>query len=115
MVNRDSLRKRAASQSTESPQVTKRNTTAPLYIGLRTILARYPLQPLSSGEEDEDKDEDKEEEEEGEAQESDEDLDQGEDDKDEDDAGLVNPDIHQPPQEPPDKEVGFRIASGRVI
>jgi len=115
MVNRDSLRKRAASQSTESPQVTKRNTTAPLHVGLRTILARYPLQPLSSGEEDEDKDEDKEEEEEGEAQESDKDLDQGEDDKDKDDAGLVNLDIHQPPQEPPDKEVGFRTASRRII
>ena len=69
MVNRDSLRKRAASQSTESPQVTKRNTTAPLHVGLRTILARYPLQPLSSGKENkdedggEDEDEDKDEEE----------------------------------------------------
>jgi hypothetical protein len=93
--------------------VTKRNTTAPLHVGLRTVLARCPLQPLSSGEEDEDKDDDEDEEEEG-AQESDEDLDQGEDDKDEDDAGLVNPDIHQPPQEPPDEEV-FRTASGRVI
>jgi len=47
--------------------VTKRNTTAPLYVGLRTILARCLLQPLSSGEEDEDKDKDKEEEEKGEA------------------------------------------------
>jgi len=55
--------------------VTKRNTTAPLHVGLRTILARCPLQPLSSGEEDENKDEDEEEEEEGEAQESDKDLD----------------------------------------
>ena len=57
--------------------MTKRNTTAPLYIGLRTVLARCPLQPLSSGKEEEDKDEveDKEEEEEGEAQESDKDLD----------------------------------------
>jgi len=55
--------------------VTKRNTTAPLHVGLRTILARCPLQPLSSGEEDEDKDEDKKEKEEGEAQESDKDLD----------------------------------------
>jgi len=55
--------------------VTKRNTTAPLHVGLRTILARCLLQPLSSGEEDEDKDEDKEEEEEGEAQELDKDLD----------------------------------------
>ena len=97
MVNRDSLRKRAASQSTEPSQATKRNTT--LHVGLRTVLDRCPLQPLSSGEDDKDKDEDKdeEEEEEGEAQESDEDLDQGEDNKDEDDAGLVNLDIHQPP------------------
>ena len=47
--------------------MTKRNTTTPLHVGLRTILARYPLQPLSSGEEDEDKDKNKEEEEEGEA------------------------------------------------
>jgi len=47
--------------------VTKRNTTTPLHVGLRTILARCLLQPLSSGEEDKDKDEDKEEEEEGEA------------------------------------------------
>ena len=67
MVDRDSLRKRAASQSIESPQAAKRNTTAPLQVGLRAILARCPLQPLSSGEEDKDKDEDKEEEEEGEA------------------------------------------------
>ena len=47
--------------------MTKRNTTTPLHVGLRTILARCLLQPLSSGEEDKDKDEDKEEEEEGEA------------------------------------------------
>jgi len=45
----------------------------------------------------------------------DKDLDQGEDDKDKDDAGLVNLDIYQPPQEPLDKKVGFRIASGRII
>jgi len=55
--------------------VTKRNTTAPLHVGLHTVLSRCPLQPLSSGEEDKDEDEDEEEEEEGEAQESDEDLD----------------------------------------
>jgi len=55
--------------------VTKRNTTAPLHVGLRTILACCPLQPLSSGKEDEDKDKDKKEEEEGEAQELDKDLD----------------------------------------
>ena len=75
MVNYNSLRKRAASQSTEPSQATKRNTT--LHVGLRTVLARCPLQPLSSSEEeeDEDEDEDEEEEEEGEAQESDEDLD----------------------------------------
>ena len=114
-MNRDSLRKRAASQSTESPQVTKRNTA--LHVGLCTVLACCPLQPLSSGEEDEDEDEDedKEEEEEGEAQESDEDLDQCKDDEDEDDTDLIDPDIHQPPQEPPDEEVGFKAASGRVV
>ena len=51
--------------------MTKRNTTAPLHVGLRTVLARYPLQPLSSGEEEEEenknKDKDKEEEKKGEA------------------------------------------------
>ena len=47
--------------------MTKRNTTAPLHVGLCTVLSRCPLQPLSSGEEDEDEDEDEEEEEEGEA------------------------------------------------
>ena len=47
--------------------MTKRNTTAPLHIGLYTILARCLLQPLSSGEEDKDKDENKKEEEKGEA------------------------------------------------
>jgi len=78
MVNRDSLRKRAASQSTESPQVTKRNTTAPLHVGLRTILARCPLQPLSSGEEEEDEDENKDEEEE-------EDEDENKDEEEEED------------------------------
>ena len=60
--------------------MTKRNTTTPLHIGLRTILARYPLQPLSSGKEDKDedrgKDEDEDEDEdEEEAQELDKDLD----------------------------------------
>jgi len=44
--------------------VTKRNTTTPLHIGLRTILACYLLQPLSSGKKEEDKDEDKDKEEE---------------------------------------------------
>ena len=97
MVNRDSLQKRAASQSTEPSQATKRNTT--LHIGPRTVLDRCPLQPLSSGKDnkDKDKDKDKEEEEEGKAQESDKNLDQGKDDEDKDNAGLVNPDIHQPP------------------
>ena len=51
--------------------MTKRNTTAPLYVGLRTVLAYCLLQPPSSSEEDEDKDEDKDKdkdkEEEGEA------------------------------------------------
>ena len=59
--------------------MTKRNTTAPLYVGLCTVLARYPLQPLSSGEEDEDEDEDenidKKKEGKEEAQELDKDLD----------------------------------------
>jgi len=55
--------------------VTKRNTTAPLHVGLRTILARCLLQPLSSGEEDEDEDKDEKKKEKGEAQESDKDLD----------------------------------------
>ena len=43
------------------------NTT--WYVGLRTVLDRCPLQPLSSSEDDKDEDEDKdeEEEEEGEA------------------------------------------------
>ena len=67
MVNRDSLQKRTASQSTESPQLTKRNTTAPVHIGLRTILAHCPLQPLSSDNEEEEENKNKEEEEDGEA------------------------------------------------
>ena len=32
-----------------------------MYIGLRTVLACYPLQPLSSGKEEEDKDKDEDE------------------------------------------------------
>ena len=118
MVNRDGLRKRAASQSTMS-QVTKRNslTGASLNLGLHTVLARCPLQPLSSGEEeDEDENGDEEVEEDREAQESEEDLDQGEDVEDENNAGLINPDVHQPPQELPDEqEVGFKTASGRIV
>ena len=39
--------------------MTKCNTTAPVHVGLRTVLAYCQLQPLSSGEEEEDKDEDK--------------------------------------------------------
>ena len=63
MVNRDSLRKRAASQSTHPPQVTKRNTITPSHIGLRTVLARCPPLLLSSSmEEDEEDKEDEEEE-----------------------------------------------------
>ena len=60
--------------------MTKRNTTAPVHVGLCAVLARCPIQPLSSGkeEEDEDKDKDKDKnedkEEKGEAQESDKDL-----------------------------------------
>jgi hypothetical protein len=113
MVKRDSLRKRAASQPTQPPQSTKRNAVVPMHVGLRAVLARCPPLLLSSGEEEE------EEEEEGggeeEAQELDVDLDQDEDDEDDDDAGLVGPNIQQLTQEPLDKEVGFRIASGRVI
>ena len=61
MVNRDSLRKRAASQSTHPPQVTKRNTTTPSHVGLCTVLARCPPLPLSSSmEEDKEDKEDKE-------------------------------------------------------
>ena len=39
--------------------MTKRNTTTPVHIGLRAVLARYLLQPLNSGKEEEDKDKDK--------------------------------------------------------
>ena len=39
--------------------MTKRNTTAPVHIGLRTVLACCLLQPLSSSEEEEDEDKDK--------------------------------------------------------
>ena len=66
MVNCDSLRKQAASQSTKSPQLTKYNTTAPVHIGLCTVLALYPLQLLSSSKEDEDEDKDKDKEKKGE-------------------------------------------------
>ena len=65
MVNRDSLRKRAASQSTHPPQVTKHNITTPSHVGLRTILAYYPPLPLSSSTK-EDKEDEKDEEEGGE-------------------------------------------------
>src|SRR6266700_5597172 len=88
MVNRDSLQKRAASQSIHPPQVTKRNTITPLHVGLRTVLACCPPLPLSSStEEDKEDKEDKEEEggeEVEEAQESDEDFNQGKDNKDKD-------------------------------
>ena len=53
MEQRDSLRKRAASQPTQPPQSTKRNAVAPVHIGLRAVLARCPPLPLSSGEEEE--------------------------------------------------------------
>ena len=59
--------------------MTKRNTTAPVHVGLRAVLVRYPPLPLSSsGEEDEEDEEDEEEEGEEveeEAQELDKDLD----------------------------------------
>ena len=62
MVNRNSLRKRAASQSTHPPQVTKRNITTPLHVGLCTVLAYYPLLPLNFNiKEDKENKEDKEE------------------------------------------------------
>ena len=37
----------------------KCNTTAPVHVGLYTVLAYYPLQPLSSGKEEEDEDKNK--------------------------------------------------------
>ena len=45
----------------------------------------------------------------------DEDLDQDKDNKDNNNAGLVSLNTQQPTQEPPDKKVGFRTASGRVV
>ena len=41
--------------------MTKRNTTAPVHVGLCAVLARCPIQPLSSGKEEEDKDKDEDE------------------------------------------------------
>ena len=95
MVKHDSLRKRAASQPTQPPQLTKRNAVVPLHTGLRAVLARCPPLLPSSGmeDEDEDEDEDKGEGEEEEAQELDVDLDQDKDDEDDDDVGLVGPNI----------------------
>ena len=62
MVNCNSLWKRAASQSTYPPQVTKYNIITPLHIGLHTILAYcLPLLLSSSIEEDKEDKEDKEE------------------------------------------------------
>jgi len=87
-----------------------------VHVGLRTVLARCPPLPLSSGKDDDDDNDDKGEEGKEEAQELDIDLGQDEDgDDDNDDAGLVGPDIQQSTQEPPDKEVGFRTASGRIV
>ena len=83
MVKHDSLRKRAASQPMQPPQLTKRNTVVPVHVGLRAVLARCLPLPLSSGEEEE-------------AQELDEDLDQDEDNKDDNNAGLVNLNTQQP-------------------
>ena len=39
--------------------MTKRNTTAPVHVGLCTVLARCPLQLLSSGEEEEEENKNK--------------------------------------------------------
>src|SRR6266568_981042 len=99
MVNRNSLWKQAASQSTQPPQVTKRNTTAPSHVGLCTVLAYCPPLPLSSSPEEDGADKEKKEEKGGEeveeeAQELDKDFNQGEDNKDKDNAGLVNPNIY---------------------
>ena len=47
--------------------MTKCNTTAPIHIGLRIILACCSLQPLSSDEEEEKENKNKKEKEEGEA------------------------------------------------
>ena len=52
MVQRDSLRKRAASQPTQPLQSTKRNAVVPMHADLRTVLARCPPLPLSSGKEE---------------------------------------------------------------
>ena len=53
MVKHDSLQKQAASQPTQPPQSTKRNAIVPVHVGLRTVLARCPPLPLSSGGEEE--------------------------------------------------------------
>ena len=81
MVKHDSLRKRAASQPTQPPQLTKRNAIVPLHIGLRAILACCPPLLPSSGREDEDKDEDEDED-------KDEDKEEGEEEAQELDVDL---------------------------
>ncbi|XTI95134.1 hypothetical protein V2W45_1515525 [Cenococcum geophilum] len=107
MVAHKSLRKRAASQSTQGSQLIKRNTiTQPVYVGLRTVLARYPPpQPKDVKEEEEEEEEKEKEEVELESQESDKDLDK-EDDEDKN-AELVNPTIKREPCEPLEEEEGF--------
>ena len=110
MVARESLRKRAASQSIQGSQPIKRNTIAqPVYVGLRTVLARCPPpQPKDVEEEEEEEKEEEEvveEEVESESQELDEDLDE-EDNKDKN-TELVNPTIKQKPCKPPEEEKGF--------
>ncbi|OCK91069.1 uncharacterized protein K441DRAFT_227898 [Cenococcum geophilum 1.58] len=109
MVARESLRKRAASQSTQGSQPIKRNTiTQPVHMGLRTVLARCPPpQPKDVKEEEEEEEEEEvvKEEVESESQESDKDLDE-EDDKDKN-AELVNPTIKREPYEPPEEKEGF--------
>ena len=116
MVARESLRKRAASQSIQGSQPIKRNTIAqPVHVGLRIVLARCPPpQPEDVEEEEEEEEEEVAEEEvELELQESDEDLDE-EDDEDEN-AELVDPTIEREPCEPLEEEEGFRTASGRMV
>ena len=54
--------------------MTKRNTTAPVHIGLCTILAYCPLQPLNSDKEGKKKDKNKEKKEKGKAQKLDKDF-----------------------------------------
>jgi len=89
----------------------------PVYVGLRTVLARYlPPQPGCNEdvkEEEEEEEEVGEEEVELELQELDKDLDK-EDDKDKN-TKLVNPTIKQEPREPLEEEEGFQTASRHIV